>query len=535
MKNTVSTYFKEMGPAWIISAVACGPATLASVSIAGATYGYRLLWVVILSAVFGTTAQYLAARVGILEGQGIIAATEERLGKFWAWLLTIDALLATWLAAIVLMSALSGITSLISGIDSPYWGIMYGIVIGLFLVRKGYRKFETLCKILVIFVVLCFIFTLFMADLSVVGIAKGLLPNLPGGIDAALMMAAIMGGAVHITIIGMHTYNTNARNWTPRDLPLARFDTISSMGLAFGIYSVAIFLVAAAVLNPNGITIKKATDAAVLPAAAGPACAKDAKALIGKAMAMELGEELGLPSEDMQVMLDEYANYMDEMAELKADRAEAKQALEAAIEGDKGSNDILDLLDALVDLDEEIAALPSSYAEAYMSDLSGAQLAQIYLFLADFDQNIAGLMHAMMGAPCGGPSAGTCPAGAAPAEAAAPAQSPEDAALAAAKAWGEALIEQDMDAVMAAFADDFEHYEYGDKQGIADFIGQAVDMGYLEDLEVYTDDAEVEVDGDEYIVYPVELMGAFGSVTFELVFQDRGGKMLITTLDASGI
>ncbi len=262
MKNTFSTYLKEMGPAWIISAVACGPATLASVSIAGATYGYRLLWVVILSAVFGTTAQYLAARVGILEGQGIIAATEQRLGKFWAWLLTVDALLATWLAAIVLMSALSGITSLISGIDSPYWGVMYGIVIGLFLVRKGYRKFETLCKVLVIFVVLCFIFTLFMADLSVVGIAKGLLPNLPGGIDAALMMAAIMGGAVHITIIGMHTYNTNARNWTPRDLPLARFDTISSMGLAFGIYSVAIFLVAAAVLNPNGITIKKATDAA---------------------------------------------------------------------------------------------------------------------------------------------------------------------------------------------------------------------------------------------------------------------------------
>ncbi len=262
MKNTFSTYLKEMGPAWIISAVACGPATLASVSIAGATYGYRLLWVVILSAVFGTTAQYLAARVGILEGKGIIAATEQRLGKFWAWLLTVDALLATWLAAIVLMSALSGITSLISGIDSPYWGVMYGIVIGLFLVRKGYRKFETLCKILVIFVVLCFISTLFMADLSVAGIVKGVLPNLPGGIDAALMMAAIMGGAVHITIIGMHTYNTNARNWTPRDLPLARFDTISSMGLAFGIYSVAIFLVAAAVLNPNGITIKKATDAA---------------------------------------------------------------------------------------------------------------------------------------------------------------------------------------------------------------------------------------------------------------------------------
>jgi manganese transport protein len=254
---------REMGPAWIISAVACGPATLASVAIAGATYGYAMLWVVILSAVFGTTAQYLAARVGILEGMGIIAATEKHLGKRWAWILTIDALLATWLAAMVLMNALSGVTSLITGVDTPYWGVMYGILIALFLVRKGYRKFETLCKLLVIFVVACFVATLFMADLSIPGILSGIVPNLPGGIDGALMMAAIMGGAVHITIIGMHTYNTNARKWQTKDLPLARFDTFSSMGLAFGLYSVAIFLVAAAVLHPNGIAVKKATDAAL--------------------------------------------------------------------------------------------------------------------------------------------------------------------------------------------------------------------------------------------------------------------------------
>ena len=257
-----SQFIREMGPAWIISAVACGPATLASVALAGATHGYAMLWVVILSAVFGSTAQYLAARVGLAEGRGIISATEHHLGAFWAWVLTIDALMATWLAAMFLMNALAGITSLVTGLETPFWGVAYGIAIALFLVRKGYRKFETVCKILVIFVVACFVGTLFMADLSVTGIVGGLVPQLPGGLDAAMMMAAIMGGAVHITIIGMHTYNTNARGWTLTDLPLARFDTFSSMGLAFGLYSVAIFLVAAAVLHPNNVTALKATDVA---------------------------------------------------------------------------------------------------------------------------------------------------------------------------------------------------------------------------------------------------------------------------------
>jgi manganese transport protein len=102
-----------------------------------------------------------------------------------------------------------------------------------------------------------------MIDLSWHQIGAGLIPNIPGGMDSALMMAAIMGGAVHITIIGLHTYNTNARGWTRKDLKLARFDNFWSMGIAFGLYSTIIFLVAAAVLHPNNVTVKTATDAAL--------------------------------------------------------------------------------------------------------------------------------------------------------------------------------------------------------------------------------------------------------------------------------
>ena len=102
-----------------------------------------------------------------------------------------------------------------------------------------------------------------MADLSWSGIASGLVPNLPGGLDSALMMAAIMGGAVHITIIGMHTYTTNARRWGRDELKLAFFDNTMSMGLAVGLYSVIIFIVAASVLHPNHILVKSATDAAM--------------------------------------------------------------------------------------------------------------------------------------------------------------------------------------------------------------------------------------------------------------------------------
>jgi len=275
LANWIS-YARRMGPAWIVSAVACGPATLASVAIAGASFGYELLWVVILSAVFGTTAQYLAARVGVLEGRGIIAAASDRLGPVWGWVLAVDAVLATYLAAVVLMNALVGITGLVTGLSSPWWGLAYAVLLSLLLMRGGYPWLENLCKGLVVLVVACLVITALNADIDPKALARGLVPGLPGGAGPALMAAAIMGGAVHITIIGMHTYNTNARGWTRADLPLARFDTVVSMGLAFGLYSLAIFLVGAAVLHPAGVKVRLAGDVA---RALGPLLGKGALAV----------------------------------------------------------------------------------------------------------------------------------------------------------------------------------------------------------------------------------------------------------------
>jgi len=269
-------YFNRMGPAWVISAVACGPATLASVSIAGASYGFGLLWVVILSAAFGATSQYLAAKTGILSHKGIIAMTEENLGKGWSWVLTIDALAATYIAAIVLMNALVGITGLVTGVKGQWWGVIYALLITAMIVRGGYARFELVCKTMVGFVVLCFDLTALQADIDLSEVLQGLIPNTPGGMKSALTMAAIMGGAVHITIIGMHTYTVNEKGWTSQDISLARFDTIVSMGVAFGIYSLAIYTVAAAVLHPNNIQIKGATDAAL---GLGPLLGKTAMAI----------------------------------------------------------------------------------------------------------------------------------------------------------------------------------------------------------------------------------------------------------------
>jgi len=256
-------YASQTGPAWVIGALACGPATLASVSKAGAGFGYALVWVVVLSALFGTTAQYLAAKVGIIGRQGLISMVQKEVGSVWAWLLVADGVAVTWIAAVIIMKALAGVTSILIGVDARIMGIFYAVLIPSLLIIGGYKRIELACKALVGFVVLCFIANLAIVRPDVVELLKGLIPTLPGGYRSALFAAGIMGGAVHITIICLHTYTVNARGWNPGDLRLARFDTILSMFVAFGIYSMAIFLSTAAGLHPHGVAANTPIEVAM--------------------------------------------------------------------------------------------------------------------------------------------------------------------------------------------------------------------------------------------------------------------------------
>jgi predicted lipid-binding transport protein (Tim44 family) len=129
-----------------------------------------------------------------------------------------------------------------------------------------------------------------------------------------------------------------------------------------------------------------------------------------------------------------------------------------------------------------------------------------------------------------------CPAKAdADAPAAAPADDPKAAAKAVIQQFGDSAKKEDVDGMIAVFSDNFEHYQYGDKAGMKEFLSQSKDMGYLEGIEISLDDAEFELDGDALSVYPVDLEGSFGSITFEFVLKKEGDQWKIVEFDASGL
>ena len=257
--DSFRSYLQEMGPSWVAGAIAAGPATMGSLITAGGSYDYALLWVVILSAVAGALAQYLAMRLGLLTERGIVGIVTNYLGDAWAWLLVLDVVLAAGVAQLLIMKTVASVSATLTGIDARVWGVVWSFILAAGLATRGYRFLEIAAKALVTGVVIAFIASLFVAPIDISAAVSGLVPSLPQG--SALVAAGILGGAVHITLITMHSYTMQARGWTREEYGLATFDVGISLLVAFGIYSVSIFLVMASVLTSGDLSTVEAATA----------------------------------------------------------------------------------------------------------------------------------------------------------------------------------------------------------------------------------------------------------------------------------
>jgi manganese transport protein len=259
---------RDMGPGWLAGAIAAGPATIGSLVLA-AQFGYDLLWVVLLSAPAGFITLLLAARLGTVTEEGIVTTVEDRLGESWAWLLVADTVIVSMVAQLLIMFTLATVSAQLFGFGTGTWGVVWALVLAVGLAGGGYRVAEIGAKVVVTAVVLVFIATLVAVPPEPAAAVGGLVPSAPAG--SATAITGVLGGAVHVTLITMHTYTMRARGWDADDYGLAKFDAGASMLAAFGLYSTAIFLVVAGTLGGQQVAPTAAAAAAALEPVVGQA------------------------------------------------------------------------------------------------------------------------------------------------------------------------------------------------------------------------------------------------------------------------
>ena len=112
-------------------------------SIAGARFGYDLLWVLLASQIVLFFTQEVGARLGLATGQGLAGIVREKYGVRWAAFMTSTMLVANVGSIIAEFAGCSAALSLF-GVAAPVSALLSATVVVLLLTRGSYSKVQYL-------------------------------------------------------------------------------------------------------------------------------------------------------------------------------------------------------------------------------------------------------------------------------------------------------------------------------------------------------------------------------------------------------
>src|SRR6056297_50100 len=255
---------KTMGPAAIVTAAFIGPGTVTTASIAGANYGYALIWAMVFSVFATIILQEMAARLGIVTRKGLGEALREQfenpVAKMISIFLVVSAI-GIGCAAYETGNILGGALGLqaVTGISMNIWGPLMGIGAFILLYTGSYKLVEKFLVGLVVAMSLIFITTAIIVKPDLSLIAKGLIPSVPEG--SLFIVIALIGTTVVPYNLFLHASAVQERWKDASGIKESKADILVSMILG-GLITMAVIITASAAFFGTGIAITNAGEMA---------------------------------------------------------------------------------------------------------------------------------------------------------------------------------------------------------------------------------------------------------------------------------
>lgn len=266
--NPSGSWLRNSGPGALVAAAFIGPGTVTVCTIAGVSFGYDLLWAMLLSIFATIILQEMSARIGIITGQGLTAVIRQQLESRPV---TRTLVLLLIICAIVVGNAayeagnisggrlgLETLLGLGEATDSRYLSIIIGALAFALLYQGSYKLLERVLVAMVVVMSVAFVVTAILTRPDPAAIFRGLL--VPSFNDANLLtIVGLIGTTVVPYNLFLHASLAREKWHDPADLPHARRDTVIAVTLG-GLVSMAI-IISAAAANATGIS--SAADLAV--------------------------------------------------------------------------------------------------------------------------------------------------------------------------------------------------------------------------------------------------------------------------------
>ena len=250
--------FAFLGPAYLVSVGYMDPGNWATDIAGGSQFGYKLIWVLLMSNLIALLLQSLSARLGIVRGLDLAQASKNAYPK-WAniplYILAEIAIAACDLAEIIGMAI--GL-NLLFGLPL-IWGVsitVFDTLLLLLLLKRGMRTVETFIVSLVFIIGLAFLVEMFIVTPVYTDVLQGFKPSALSG-SALYIAIGIIGATVMPHNLYLHSSLVQTRKFDrsikgmKEAIKFNFIDTTIALNLAFFV-NAAILILAAAAFYTNG-------------------------------------------------------------------------------------------------------------------------------------------------------------------------------------------------------------------------------------------------------------------------------------------
>ncbi|USD25185.1 Nramp family divalent metal transporter [Flagellimonas marinaquae] len=243
--------FKKIGPGVLVAAAFVGPGTITMCTLAGARFGYALIWTLVVSIIATIVLQGMAGRIGLVTQNGLVDVVRSELKTQWVKNMVIIIVLGAILIGNAAYEA-GNIGGATLGLEQllpqpqlkPFLPAFIGGIIFLLLWFSGYKTLEKIFVGLVGIMGVSFVVCAIITKPSIYGILKGMfVPRLPE--DGLLTVIALVGTTVVPYNLFLHASLVKEKWKNKSDLKAVNWDTIVSIGLG-GLVSIAILITASA-------------------------------------------------------------------------------------------------------------------------------------------------------------------------------------------------------------------------------------------------------------------------------------------------
>lgn len=251
-----------VGPMAVLMSASMGPGSISSLVVAGSELGYTAAWLALISGWLAASVYYVSGKVCALTGETPIEVVSRYTHPIVSLLLFLS-LLAAWYFVVSLEGYLLMTTTnvLVPGLGQyllPVVILQIAIIAAIF--TGGFDIVKAVLATLVVTLATIFVINTLYIGPDPARVGEGLIPTLLEPGIGQIGFAGIVGGSIGVGPI-WYAYIANDNDWGRDDLPFMAWDQVVFYGVLFSVFSIGIYLSAAATLQ--GVEIGGEVDAAL--------------------------------------------------------------------------------------------------------------------------------------------------------------------------------------------------------------------------------------------------------------------------------